>query len=134
MWGGHPDDAGVSPRRGWSFSTAWFYSHYKGVGMDFSYKYGDAAPQWVSAYRNFEPQAGRRYFLTVETWPELDATGHHAGYRQRMKWWPEGQPAPQEWLELADTGGAPLPAGEYAVALIAHRCQVDFGPVVVKPL
>jgi hypothetical protein len=51
-----------------------------------------------------------------------------------MKWWGEGEPAPDEWIELADTEGSPIPAREYSVAIVAHHCQADFGPVIVTPL
>lgn len=134
LWGGRPDDPGVSPRRGWNFSLVWFYSRYNGVGSEFSYKYGDNPPAWISSYRDLMLEPGRRYFLVMETWPEQDATGHHLRYRQRMKWWPEGGTEPGEWIELADTEGAPIPPREYGVALIAHRSQVEFGPVVITPI
>jgi len=133
LWGGRPDDPGVSPRRGWNFSLAWFYSHYNGAGSEFSYKYGDAPPAWISSYRDLTLEAGRRYFLVIEAWPEDDAAGQHCRYRQRLKWWPENRPVPDEWIELTDTEGAPIPPREYSVALIAHRSQVEFGPVTVAP-
>jgi hypothetical protein len=133
LWGGHPDGASIRPRRGWNFSLVWFYSRYNGVGMEFSYKYGNAQPDWISSYRNLTLAANVRYFLAVEAWPELDAAGAHKRYRQRMQWWTEGEPPPHEWIELTDAEGAPIPPGEYAVALNAHRSQVDFGPVVIKP-
>jgi hypothetical protein len=134
LWGGRPDDPGVSPRRGWNFSLAWYYSHYNGVGVEFSYKYGDAPPKWVSSYRDLKLVPGRRYFLAVECWPELDVAGRHRCHRQRMKWWAAGEPAPDEWIEVIDTVGSPIPPREYGVALVAHRSQVEFGPVVVTPL
>jgi hypothetical protein len=134
LWGGHPDDPGVSPRRGWNYGLAWFFSHHKGVGIEFSYKYGNAPIQCVSSYRTLNLAINHRYFLIAECWPELDTSGRHLRYRQRMKWWGEGEPAPDEWIDLADTEGAPIPAREYSVAIIAHHCQADFGPVVVTPL
>jgi hypothetical protein len=72
--------------------------------------------------------------LTAECVPELDEDGNHLRYRQRLKWHADGEPAPDEWIELTDTQGAPLPPGEYAVGLVTHRCQVDFGPVTVTPI
>lgn len=134
FWGGRPDDPGVSPRRGWNFSLAWFYSHYNGAGLEFSYKHGGFPPSWISSYRDLTLQENSRYFLTVECWPEVDAVGRHRCYRQRMKWWPEKGAEPKGWIELADIEGAPLPPREYGVALIAHRCQVEFGPVHVTPI
>lgn len=134
LWGGRPDDPRVSPRRGWNFSLAWFYSHYSGAGSEFSYKYGGEPPVWISSYRDLTLEAGRRYFLAIEVWPEQDAAGRHARYRQRLKWWPENGRLPDEWIELSDTAGAPIPRREYGVALIAHRCQVEFGPVAITPI
>ncbi|MDZ7289969.1 MAG: twin-arginine translocation signal domain-containing protein [candidate division KSB1 bacterium] len=134
LWGGRPDDPGVSPRRGWNFSLAWYYSHYQGAGSEFSYKHGDAPPKWVSSYRDLTLSPNIRYFLVVECWQEFDAAGHHQRYRQRLKWWAENEPAPAEWIELADTEGCPIPPREYGVALIAHRSQVEFGPVLIKPI
>ncbi|OHB35911.1 MAG: hypothetical protein A2Y08_04035 [Planctomycetes bacterium GWA2_40_7] len=134
MWGGRPDSQGITPRRGWNFCIAWFYSRYKGVGMEFSYKQGDLSPKWISTYRNFNVEENRKYFLNVECWPEREETGRHVLYRQRMKWWAEGESEPDNWMELDDIAGSTLPDGEYAVALVAHRSQVDFGPVTVKPI
>ncbi len=134
MWGGRPDDLGVSPRWGWNFSLVWYYSKYEGVGMDFSYKHGREEPDWVTTYRNLNLKRDVHYFLTIECWPVLDDMGNHKFYRQRMKWREEGQPETQDWMELTDVEGAPIPEGEYAVALIAHRSSVDYGPVTVKPL
>lgn len=134
MWGGHPDKVGVSPRRGWSLAIAWYYSDDEGVGMEFTYKDGKKKPKWVSSYRDFDYQEGVRYLITAECVPELDGNGKHLHYRQRLKWHAEGEPEPDEWIEITDTEGAPLPPGEYAVGLVAHRCQVDFGPVTVTPI
>jgi hypothetical protein len=51
-----------------------------------------------------------------------------------MRWRGGGDATDGVWFELADREGAPLPVGEYAVALVAHRCQVDFGPVRVEAM
>ncbi|NER93205.1 MAG: hypothetical protein F6J86_05095 [Symploca sp. SIO1B1] len=134
MWGGHPDQVGVSPRRGWNFGIAWYYSDDQGVGMEFGYKYGKDKPTWVSSYRNFDYQEGVRYLLIAECVPELDEDGKHLRYRQRLKCHAAGEPEPDQWMELTDTEGAPLPPGEYAVGLVAHRCQVDFGSVTVTSI
>jgi hypothetical protein len=134
LWGGRPDDAGVSPRRGWNFSLAWYYSHYRGVGMEFSYKHGSQPPLWISTYRNLELQPDRAHHLVIETWPEQEANGRHLRYRQRMLWQMQGETGRGEWLELSDTEGATIPPREYGIALIAHRCQVEFGPVKILPL
>ena len=101
--------------------------------MEFSYKLADADPQWVSTYRNLELAPDQRYFITVEVWPEYDKQGKHVRYAQRMKWKRENEAA-TEWMELEDVEGSQLPIGEYGVALVAHRCQVDFGTVRVTPI
>jgi hypothetical protein len=135
LWGGHSDKENVRPRRGWSYGIAWYYSRDRGVGMEFSYKNGNAAPlQWVNTYRPLDPIPGQRYHITVEAWPEYDHEGQHRRYRQRMKWHAEGEVVPHDWMEIRDIEGSPLPEAEYAVALVAHRAQVDFGPVVVTSL
>ena len=131
MWGGHPDDEGMRPRRGWIFGIAWFYSYYKGVGAEFSYKPGKEKPDWVSAYRNYNRDIDKTYRLISECFPEVDEAGNHLRYRLRMKWFVDGEAEPDDWVEVADSEGAPVPEGEYSVALLAHRCQVEFGPVKV---
>ena len=134
LWGGHPDNENVRPRRGWNFSLAWYYSHYEGVGMEFSYKNGKEEPEWISTYRPFKPKPGVRYHLIVDVWPEFDEKGRHSRYKQRMKWYAEGETIPYDWMEITDVEGSPIPEGEYGVALVAHRSQVEFGPIVVTPL
>ncbi|NEP58290.1 MAG: hypothetical protein F6K31_14950 [Symploca sp. SIO2G7] len=134
MWGGHKDEVGVTPRRGWIYSIAWFHPYRNGGGVEFGYKDGDAPKKWVDSYRPFKPEAGVKYFITSESWPVLDDDGEHLYYKQRMKWWQEGEPESDQWIEVTDKEGAPLPPEEYAVALIAHECQVDFGPVTVTSI
>jgi hypothetical protein len=85
-------------------------------------------------YRDFDLQPDSRYLLLVECRPVTGPDGTHRHYSQRMKWWLEGDKEPDAWMELHDAGGAPLPPGEYAVALVAHRSQVEFGPVKVTAL
>lgn len=133
LWGGRPDD--IRPRRGWNYGLAWYYSRYQAIGVEFSYKHGNGERKWVSTYLGgYNVKAGTKYFLIVDTWPELDADGNHLRYRQRLKWWAEDEDQPAEWVDLADTEGCPIPQGEYAIALNAHRTQVEFGPVLVEPL
>ncbi|MFQ5751723.1 MAG: hypothetical protein ACE5HI_06985 [bacterium] len=134
LWGGSPDKRGFSPRRGWNFGIAWYYSPEGGVGLSYSYKDGDSVPNSISKYHDFEIEQNIRYRVIVEAWSEQDADKQHLHYRQRLKWWKENDRPPSEWIELSDVGGALLPPGEFAVALIAHRCQIEFGPVVVKSL
>jgi hypothetical protein len=134
LWGGRPDVDGVLPRRGWNFSLVWFYSHYEGVGQEFSYKETGALPEWVSNYRSIDMETNVRYHIVIEAWPVNDEEGAHLYYRQRMKWWAEGQQEPEHWMDFTDIQGSPLPEGEFCVALVAHRSQVEYGAVRVLPI
>lgn len=134
LWGGRPAVAEHRLRQGWIFSLGWYYSHYEGVGMEFSTKHGDDDPLWVASYRNIGLRTGIPYRLTIEVWPEKTANGGHRRFRQRMTWQAADEPPISQPMEVIDTAGAPLPDGEYAVALIAHRSRVDFGPVTVEPM
>lgn len=134
MWAGQPDEPQVSPRRGWRFSLAWYFSVDRSVGSSFSDKVGDAAPAWVESARSLRLEWDRKYRIVAEAWPMKDADGRHLGYRQRVKWWPDGEPEPTHWLDVVDQAGAPLPEGEYAVALVSLRSAVDFGPVTVEAI
>jgi hypothetical protein len=134
MWGGRPDTDRKVPRRGWNFSLCWYYSKYGALGSEFSYKLGDEAPRWVSAYRNFDLRKDQEFFLEIEIWSDRDSQGRHRRYVQRFRWRSEDSGSWGEWLKLADNAGGNIPEGEYAVALITHRCQVDFGNVTVEPL
>ncbi|MEM7200600.1 MAG: hypothetical protein AAF628_10065 [Planctomycetota bacterium] len=134
LWGGHLDQPGRFPRNGWLYAVAWYMKPY-GPWCEFSVKQGDGAR--VDAFTGngiADPHPDSRWSLIAECWPETDGRGEHVGYRQRMKLWPSGEPEPAEWLECSDRGGARLPAGEYAVAVVAHECQVEFGPLRVLPL
>jgi len=134
LWGGRPDDPGITPKRGWNFSLAWYWIRYKGAGNEFSFKYGSEKPAWVNGYRNIPLVEDGKYRLIVEVWPVVDVNGNHLRYTQRMKWWPNGDKEPAHWQQLSDVEGAPLPPGEYGVALICYRTQVEYGPVRITPL
>jgi hypothetical protein len=145
MWGGHPDKLGVYPRRGWNFGIAWFSGpphDPPGKVVEFSYKYGDDNALWSTNYQPLELKSNVRYLIISECFSELDAAGNHLGYRQRMKWWAEGESEPEQWLEITDRikdakgkgKSHLLQPGEYAVALLAHNTQVDFGPVIITPI
>ncbi len=134
MWGGHPDEIGVSPRRGWAYGIAWFYSTYNGIGAEFSYKAGKEDHDWVASYRNCECDRNVSYKVIAECFPEITPEGEHLHYRQRVKWFAAKDNEPDIWLEVTDTEGVPLPESEYAVALVAHRTQVEFGNVTVTAL
>ena len=74
------------------------------------------------------------YRIIAECFPEVSSTGQHLRYRQRVKWFAAGEPEPDSWIEVVDVEGAPLPEEEYAVALVAHRSQVEFGAVSVSAI
>jgi len=134
LWGGHLDEPGRRPRRGWLYGVAWFMKPY-GPWCEFSVKRGDQARHDTFAGRTtIEPQPGTRFRIIAECWPETSPLGGHVRYRQRAKIWPMDQPEPRDWIECAEQGGARLPERDYAVALLAHQCQVEFGPVRVLPL
>ncbi len=133
MWGGHLDD-GHRPRRGWRYAIAWWMKPY-GPWCEFSNKHGDAPRHDSFSGETLpEPEPGSRWSLIAECWPERDAGGRHLRHRQRMKIWPTGTPEPAAWLETTDKGAAELPPAEYAVALIAHECSAEFGPVRITAL
>lgn len=133
LWGGHPDEEAPSPGRGWRFSLGWYYTHYGSVGMEFSTKEGAAKYDFLAIYRSWQPERDRPYRVVMEAWPEKDASGAHARWQQRMKWWDAAESEPEHWMELSDET-VPLPDLEYGVALIASRCHVEFGPVRVTAL
>lgn len=134
LWGGRPDPDGQSPRRGWNFSLAGYYSHYKGIGMEFSYRKGGDDPVWIGVYRSLTLQADCEYRLVVELRPELDSRGAHVRYRQRMRFDVATGAGQSPWMELSDSEGAPLQEGEYGIAILAHSCQAEFGPLSVERL
>ena len=133
LWGGHLEEGEHRPRRGWRYGIAWHMRPY-GAWCEFSNKIGDGERADAFAGRTEpEPAAGSRWRLVTECWPE-SGSGEHRGWRQRMKLWPADEPEPAEWIECADRGAATLPDDEYAVALVAHECQVEFAQVHVAPL
>ena len=133
LWGGHPDQEGYWPRRGWLYGMAWYMSLY-GVGIEISAKYGAGRRNDVLCYRSFDIEANTRYRVIAECWPEFRLEGTHRCFRQRMKWWRCGEEEPESWLETTDLGKAALPEREYSVALMAHNCEVEFAAVSVEGL
>lgn len=134
LWGGRPDEPGYSPRRGWNFAMVWYWNRYKGGGNEFSYRHAHEWPKWVNGYRDIDLEPNVKYRIIVEVWPELDSLGNHICYYQRSKWFRADAPEPDNWIDTRDIEGAPLPARQYGLGLMAYRCQVDFGPVHVFPL
>ena len=134
LWGGRPDSLGRSPRAGWNFGLTWYYSMYAAVGMEFSFKDADDPPRWVAAYRDIDLVRDSHYRIVARCWSERNSSEKHGRFIQQMKWWPANGMEPHEWLEMSDVPGAPIPEGEYGVALIAHQVQVEFGSVMVRDL
>ena len=134
LWGGRPDDPGVSPRRGWRFSLLWYYKRMSGFGCSFSEKIGPQPSRFAALYRDLRLELDVTYRLVTETWPERSVDGAHLRWRQRCKWWPAGQPEPPRWTEVSDDLGAPLPDVPYAVAIFSLHAAVEFGNVSVQAL
>lgn len=132
LWGGRPDDPAVRPLRGWTFAVAWYYSHYRGVGVEMSHKAGTGAPRWITSYRNMNLKPGVSYRIITEAWPVRDAAGKHLAYHIRMLW--HGDGVQSDWIQISDREGSPMPEGDYSVAVLAHRCQVEFGSVKITAL
>jgi hypothetical protein len=131
LWGGHPDPQGGRPRSGWLYSIGWYMSIY-GVGIEDSVRIGSSPRRDVLAYVSSNIEEGRRYRLVMEAVPERDSADVLRCWRQRLKWWPDDESEPEDWLETTDYGEAKLPDREYSVALMAHRCQVEFGPIRIE--
>jgi len=133
LWGGRPDRDGHAPRRGWCFAIANYYSGHGGVGMEFSYRDSSAKPAWVGVYRGLDIEPGQSFKIVVEAWPEASPEGNHYCFQQRARWSRVGgETGP--WMQLSDIQGAPLPYREYGVAVIAHQCQIECGPVRIEPI
>lgn len=133
LWGGHPDPEGGRPRRGWLYGLAWLATYEGGVASEFSSKWGPAKRTDSLGVLPHEAVPGKRYAVIAEVWPVLDPKGGHDHFHQRVKWWAHGDPEPDTWIEATD-GDAKIGHREYAVALLAHNCQADFGPVRIVDL
>lgn len=132
LWGGRPGPDPAGPRSGWNFAIAWYYSIYSAVGMEFSYRRGTQAPDWVATYRNWDLKAGDACKVRVITTQQVQANDQAPGILQKMKWWRAGEPEPEQWMSLSDDSGCRLPEGEFAVALVAHNCSVQFGALRIS--
>ncbi len=125
LWGGHRDVEEQLPRRGWRYGIGWYYSKQDGIGVEFADKLGAEPFDSTTASELAKIEVGETYRTVVEAVPDF------GGWILRMKWWKHGDDEPTHWIELADHGKR-LPPGDYSVALVAHRCQVEFGPVRVN--
>lgn len=131
LWGGHPGAPDERPRSGWVCGVGWYFSLNGGIGVQIGQRYPGEEVHKTHVAEPFEPRPGMKYALTVEAYAETGAAGQHQ-WRLRLKWRAADGTASDGWIEMLDTEPYPLPPGEYAVALIAHRCQVEFGPVTVS--
>jgi hypothetical protein len=131
LWGGRPDDRQSRPREGWNFALTWYYSKYTAVGMEFSYRKGLRAPTWVASYKNWDLRAGELQKLRIVTYPLSSQGTGQTVLCQKMKWWRDSEKEPSDWMTLHETETCRLPPGDFAVALIAHNCSVEFGNIDV---
>ncbi|MCW9042449.1 MAG: hypothetical protein OQK05_03820 [Pseudopelagicola sp.] len=127
FWGGHLDPEGRFPRRGWEYGLAWYYSVQGGFGVEFSRKSGSDPHATDRIYRPHHPTAGDAFRIVVEA---FDANGVKS---IRLKTRPLPHGAFGEWIELTDISGH-LKGDRYAVGLIAHRAQVEFGKATVEKI
>jgi hypothetical protein len=134
LWGGHQDQAGHFPRRGWAYGLAWYYSMQKGVGAEIASKFADSPFQQIYTYRTYSIEPGRHYQLITEAVPKHSQSRSYQGYEVRMKWWQSDKDEPEEWMLVNDLVARTLPQQDYAVALLAHRAQVLFSSVKITPI
>lgn len=131
LWGGHPDEMDVFPRRGWAYGLAWYYSLAKGVGAEIATKYADQPFFQTRSYRSYDVTNNAFYHVIVEA---IAATPANENYQLRMKWWAEGDEQPEGWLHIDEAAGKRLPNQAYAVAALAHRAQVEFYDIDITRL
>ncbi|OOZ41132.1 hypothetical protein BOW53_05235 [Solemya pervernicosa gill symbiont] len=132
LWGGHPDQPGHYPRRGWRFGLGWYYSRYPGIGVELSEQLVDSPARFAKQLQNFTITPNQPYNLIIEA--EWQRDQQPAVVELRMKWWPEGESEPVHWISVQERAEDVLPSHDYAVALLAHRTQVEFGSVRVMPI
>ncbi|MBE7385922.1 MAG: hypothetical protein F6J95_031605 [Leptolyngbya sp. SIO1E4] len=140
LWGGHLEDTTVRPRRGWLFGLGWFFAprrspgqeHGPGLILEFGSKIGEQKSNARFDFFPLIPKKKVRYSVVAEAVSVVNKDGKHLHWQQRLKWWEASEPEPEKWLEGSES--PLLPDGEYAVSLLTHRTQVDFGPVKISPL
>lgn len=129
LWGGHVEsDPEIQPRRGWRFGIAWFYSNWNGFGVEFSEKRGGNRPRSIDARTPVKTQQPSAWHLVSEAPPSP------TGWRLDLRLKSLDQPKFAAAVTLQDDQGIMSLADEYAVALVAHRSAVEFGPVDIAPL
>lgn len=135
LWGGHPDPQDVRPRRGWVYGICWYLAPY-GAGVEFQSKWGGGGRATCQAYTHLPevPKAGDHYRFIAECWLH-ETPGQTPRFMARCKWWNEGEPEPPEWITVEEWYTLRLPQGrEWSVALMAHNCAIDFGPVKISAI
>ncbi|WP_425092186.1 hypothetical protein [Tropicimonas sp. S265A] len=131
LWGGHNDPDARSPRRGWEYAIAWYYDVQNGFGVELSRKDGARPHTTVRKYDARDIVEGETYRIIAEARGPLDVTTGSAGYSLRMQWAHPASGQISDWIELTDAS-VPVTDQPHAVALVAHRAAVDFGPVFVE--
>ena len=134
FWAGHTDTSTRSPRRGWSFGISWFYSKYEGVGIEYSRRMGREQQGHRAEFKPLVVVPGSKHRISLECRQEVDEDGKHLRYNIHMTWQPLDASSETISMSLADTMPRPMEDIEYAVALIAHRAQVEFGSVTIQSL
>jgi hypothetical protein len=138
LWGGHPDTSGNRPRAGWRYGLTWFFSRRGGVGVELGERRGAAAHTSRGRYGRVRPVPGLLYNVVAEAEPVHDDEGAPRRWSLRTRWWRADRPMPRDWTAVSPAPTTPeaavLTGREFAVALIAHRAQVEFGPVSVSAL
>jgi hypothetical protein len=109
-----------------------FRSEWEGVEAAFRLDVDGRPPLWTHTGISLVPRTGVRYELLADCLVEPRRDGEGQRHVLRCKWWPTGQTEPQDWIETGDDEGAPLPPGDYGVALMAHGCRVEFSDVRVE--
>lgn len=128
LWAGHRENEAVRPRRGWRFGIAWYYSNWSGFGVEGSDKLGAAKPRSLDVRSPTDLRRGSRWHLVSEAKP----TG--AGWKLGLAYSQIGANAASHTVEVEIPGDLLPGDREYSVALVAHRAQVEFGPVRVRAL
>lgn len=130
FWGGHHDPAWERPRTGWQYGIAWFYASQKGIGVEFSDREGPDNHSWANSFMNFTVEPGELYHLVIEGRIIVEEIAQSV-LELRMSWTKDGgEPSP--WITVRDIRSNLRSEAEYAVALVAHRSQVEFGPVQIS--
>ena len=133
LWGGHQEDSGHFPRRGWAYGLAWYYSVQNGIGAEIATKVGAGLIMQTNTYQTYKVEEDRRYRMITEA-QQLPNDSETSRFRVRLKWWADGDVMPEEWITVVESDAKRLPHQAFAVALLAHRAQVEFYSVRIIAL